>query len=96
VTVTPPSTGDELREVQGLGVTASGDYERLSDLLDVEADLDDREKCVLSLRLGLDRGGATRTIQEVSQELGVAGARISQIESQAIAKLRAHEKRPRA
>jgi len=50
--------------------------------------LDPREAEVLKLRLGLDRG-EPRTQQEVAEHFGLTPARISQIEKNAFAKLRA-------
>ena len=92
-----PRTSDELPLLQSLDVfVGSGDPEPLAARLAVTPFFDDREKCILRLRLGLDRGGAPRSIQEVSQELGVAGSRIRQLESRALAEVRAHYRRTRA
>src|SRR5438477_559332 len=52
-----------------------------------EAELHPRERQVLRLRFGLDRGHE-RTLGEVGEELGVSRERIRQIEAEALAKLR--------
>jgi len=49
--------------------------------------LDDREREILRLRFGLDRGHE-RTLGEVGEELGVSRERIRQIEAEALSKLR--------
>jgi RNA polymerase sigma factor (sigma-70 family) len=51
------------------------------------APLDDRERLVLRLRYGLDRG-EPRTVDEVSAQLDVTRQRVHQLESRALAKLR--------
>ncbi len=58
--------------------------ERLEGALD---ELHPRERQVLRLRFGLDRGHE-RTLGEVGEELGVSRERIRQIEAEALAKLR--------
>jgi RNA polymerase primary sigma factor len=57
---------------------------RLASALD---ELHPRERQVLRLRFGLDRGHE-RTLGEVGEELGVSRERIRQVESEALAKLR--------
>jgi RNA polymerase primary sigma factor len=60
----------------------------LSELLESALDeLHPRERQVLRLRFGLDRGHE-RTLGEVGEELGVSRERIRQIEAEAMAKLR--------
>jgi RNA polymerase primary sigma factor len=63
---------------------ASDLSERLEGALD---ELHPRERQVLRLRFGLDRGHE-RTLGEVGEELGVSRERIRQIEAEALAKLR--------
>ncbi len=63
---------------------ASDLSERLESALD---ELHPRERQVLRLRFGLDRGHE-RTLGEVGEELGVSRERIRQIEAEALAKLR--------
>jgi RNA polymerase primary sigma factor len=49
--------------------------------------LSERDQDILRLRLGLD-GGKARTCREIGEKYGVTEARIRQIESKALAKLR--------
>jgi RNA polymerase sigma factor (sigma-70 family) len=49
--------------------------------------LDERERRILILRFGLDRGEG-RTLEEVAEEFGLTRERIRQIESKAMSKLR--------
>ncbi len=56
-------------------------------------DLNDRERDVLVLRIGLD-DGEPRTLEEVGQQFGVTRERIRQIEAKALRKLR-HPKHSR-
>jgi len=49
--------------------------------------LDERERTVISLRFGLDRGEA-RTLEEVGEEFDLTRERIRQIEAKAMSKLR--------
>ena len=51
--------------------------------------LDDRERRILALRFGLDRG-EPRTLAEVGEHLNLTRERIRQIEARAISKLRDH------
>ena len=53
----------------------------------VLAVLDDRERTILTLRFGLDRGGE-RTLEEVAEHFGLTRERIRQIEARAMSKLR--------
>jgi RNA polymerase primary sigma factor len=55
------------------------------------ADLDDKEREVISLRFGLD-GEEARTLQEIGEALGLSRERIRQIESRAKEKLRRNRK----
>jgi len=74
-------------------VTAISPFDAAADaLLTVEvakmlAGLDDREREIIQLRFGLDRG-EPRTLEEVGVRFGVTRERIRQIEGQAIVKLR--------
>jgi RNA polymerase primary sigma factor len=49
--------------------------------------LDDREKEILCLRYGLDRG-EPRTLEEVGEQFDLTRERIRQIEARAMSKLR--------
>ncbi|HKY14959.1 MAG TPA: sigma-70 family RNA polymerase sigma factor [Microthrixaceae bacterium] len=49
--------------------------------------LDDRERAIIELRFGLDRGEA-RTLEDVGELFGLTRERIRQIESKALSKLR--------
>jgi RNA polymerase sigma factor (sigma-70 family) len=51
------------------------------------APLDDRERDILKLRYGLDRG-EPRTLEEVGDEFNLTRERIRQIEARAMSKLR--------
>jgi RNA polymerase primary sigma factor len=55
---------------------------------DALADLDDKEREVITLRFGLDRDGDVRTLQEVGDMLQLSRERIRQIENRAKDKLR--------
>jgi RNA polymerase sigma factor (sigma-70 family) len=49
--------------------------------------LDERERTIISLRYGLDRGEA-RTLEEVGETFNLTRERIRQIEARAMSKLR--------
>jgi RNA polymerase primary sigma factor len=77
--------GDDMAtEAARESAEASDLSERLESALD---ELHPRERQVLRLRFGLDRGHE-RTLGEVGEELGVSRERIRQIEAEALAKLR--------
>ncbi len=75
---------DTAAEAARESAEASDLSERLESALD---ELHPRERQVLRLRFGLDRGHE-RTLGEVGEELGVSRERIRQIEAEALAKLR--------
>jgi len=75
---------DSAAEAARESAEASDLSERLESALD---ELHPRERQVLRLRFGLDRGHE-RTLGEVGEELGVSRERIRQIEAEALAKLR--------
>jgi RNA polymerase primary sigma factor len=55
-------------------------------------ELEPREREVMRLRFGLDRGGEQRTLQEVGDRLGVTRERVRQIETRAKDRLRRSKK----
>ena len=64
-------------------------YALLKEQLDeVLEQLTDREENVLRLRVGLDKNGEIRTLEQVGQVFGVTRERIRQIEAKALRKLR--------
>lgn len=82
----------ELGELVEDVATAAPDQAAFAAMLPVQvaellARLDKREREILCLRYGLDRG-EPRTLAEVAQRFGVSRERIRHIESKAIAKLR--------
>jgi DNA-directed RNA polymerase specialized sigma24 family protein len=85
-----PATCDELLAEVGLDVLLGTDPEALAALLQALAGMPDRERVVLRLRLGLDRGGVPRTVPEAGAELGVAETRMNQVWLEGVERLRAH------
>ena len=65
-----------------------GDEESVHRLLSLLSRLEDRERLILQLRVGLD-GKRPKTLEEVSQEIRRTRERVRQIQNQALAKLRA-------
>ncbi|MPN07073.1 RNA polymerase sigma factor SigA [bioreactor metagenome] len=63
------------------------DVESVSRLVDLLQELDERERMILKMRFGLD-GTRSRTLEEVSQEIGRTRERVRQIQNQALSKLR--------
>ena len=63
------------------------DVESVSRLVDLLQELDERERMILKMRFGLD-GARSRTLEEVSQEIGRTRERVRQIQNQALSKLR--------
>jgi len=64
-----------------------GDSEAISRLIKLLDCLDERERLILKLRFGLS-GTRSRTLEEVSQEIGRTRERVRQIQNQALNKLR--------
>jgi RNA polymerase primary sigma factor len=64
-----------------------GDVESVDRLVSLLEELDDREKMILKMRFGLD-GNRSRTLEEVSQEIGRTRERVRQIQNQALTKLK--------
>lgn len=52
------------------------------------ATLDDRERCILRQRYGLDERGQPQTLEQIGRRLGVSKERIRQLEARAMTKLR--------
>src|SRR5262245_6832194 len=50
--------------------------------------LDERERCIIVSRFGLDEAGEPHTLEEVGNELGVTKERVRQLEVRAMDKLR--------
>lgn len=77
--------------------SAPGPYERIEHLASIsefreDIDrllelLDERERVLLSLRFGLDRGGEPRTLAEVSEHFRWTRERVRQIESRTFSKI---------
>lgn len=63
------------------------DVESVGRLVDLLGELDERERMILKMRFGLD-GTRSRTLEEVSQEIGRTRERVRQIQNQALSKLR--------
>lgn len=63
-------------------------------VVDILAELSDKEKQILEMRHGLN-DGITHTLEEVGQKFGVTRERIRQIEAKAHEKIRQHEKSAR-
>lgn len=57
------------------------------DLARLLAPLDEREREIVKLRFGLDRG-KSRTLEEVGEHLNLTGERVCQIEKKALKKIR--------
>jgi RNA polymerase primary sigma factor len=64
-----------------------GDVESVDRLVSLLEELDEREKMILKMRFGLD-GSRSRTLEEVSQEIGRTRERVRQIQNQALTKLK--------
>lgn len=62
------------------------------DLLDSMSILSDKERCILTLRYGLDENGYPRTLDECGKILGVTRERVRQIESKGKEKIRNSKK----
>ncbi len=60
-------------------------WQRLLELM--ERALDDRERKVLALRIGLDLESGPQTLQTIGRQLGVSKERVRQLEVRAIARL---------
>jgi RNA polymerase primary sigma factor len=73
---------DDRPDEDAMASTAEGAVQEL-----LGAALDDRERRVLTLRYGLDRG-EPRTLEQVGEAFGLTRERIRQIEARALAKLR--------
>ena len=61
-------------------------WQRLLSL--IEDELDDRERFILTMRLGLDLEQGPQTLQSIGTELGISKERVRQLEVRAIARLR--------
>jgi len=59
-------------------------HQQLDDLLEA---LDERERRIIALRFGLE-GRATKTLEEVGDDLGVTRERIRQLQNVALTKMR--------
>ncbi len=81
---------DFLADRTTLGTHEEAEERVLADTMDEALDvyLNPREKQIVRLRFGLDRGGQQRTLGEVGQELGISRERARQLEAEAIGKLR--------
>ncbi|MCK5835076.1 MAG: RNA polymerase sigma factor RpoD/SigA [Lentisphaeria bacterium] len=64
-----------------------GDCEAITRLVKLLECLNERERLIIELRFGLS-GGRTKTLEEVSQEIGRTRERVRQIQNQALNKLK--------
>ena len=64
------------------------DEETLNHMMELTAQLEEREKVILNLRFGL-QGDKPKTLEEVSRAIGRTRERVRQIQNQALEKLRA-------
>jgi RNA polymerase primary sigma factor len=81
--------GNTLRDPAGIDPAGVACYHDLrAQLQRVLATLDPRERAVLELRFGLYTGGEGLIHKEIGKRIGVGGARVQQLEVQALGKLR--------
>jgi RNA polymerase primary sigma factor len=81
--------GNTLRDPAGIDPAGVACYHDLRKQLQrVLATLDPREREVLELRFGLYTGGVGLIHKEIGKRIGVGGARVQQLEVQALGKLR--------
>jgi len=84
--------GDFVKDDESRSPDAAATQLMLREEMDQALDtLTPREKKVIQLRFGLDNG-KQRTLEEVGKAFGVSRERIRQIEAEALAKLRQHNK----
>ena len=84
------TVADLIADAAARAPAEEAEEEVLAETLDQALDehLSSREKRLLQLRFGIDRGGEQRTLGEVAQDLGISRERVRQLEGQAIRKLR--------
>jgi len=82
------SIGDFIEDIVAENPLQQASYHFLQEkLVEVLAELSERERTVLELRFGL-KDGSERTLEEVGRQLNVTRERIRQIEAKALKKLR--------
>lgn len=81
--------GNTLRDPAGIDPASVACYHDLRvQLLRILATLEPRERVVLELRFGLYTGGVGLIHREIGKRIGLGGARVQQLEAQALGKLR--------
>lgn len=83
--------GDFIRDARAPVVKALTELQK-EELRQVLQELSYRERRILELRFGLEKGGQTQTLEEVGKEFNLSRERIRQIEKEALEKLK-HMKR---
>ncbi len=82
------SVGDFIEDTVAENPLQTANYHFLQErLIEVLAELNERERMVLELRFGL-KDGSERTLEEVGKKLNVTRERVRQIEAKALKKLR--------